>query len=61
MWTPRKTKSSKNDQVYKMWEKIGVFMVWKAFIEEFVPKFSSRASPLNELVKKGVTFCWGEK
>jgi len=44
-----------------MWEKIGVFMVWKAFIEEFVPKFSSRASPLNELVKKGVTFCWGEK
>jgi len=32
-----------------------------SFYRRFVPNFSSLASPLNELVKKDVTFHWGEK
>jgi len=42
-------------------------MVWQAFIEglasfyrRFVKNFSTLASPLNELVKKNVSFHWGE-
>jgi len=31
-----------------------------SFYRRFVPNFSSLASPLNELVKKDVTFHWGE-
>ena len=29
-----------------------------SFYRHFVPNFSSIASPLNELVKKDITFCW---
>jgi len=32
-----------------------------SFHRRFVPNFSSLASPLNELVKKGTPFCWTEK
>ena len=32
-----------------------------SFYKRFVPNFYSLASPLNELVKKDVTFHWGEK
>ena len=32
-----------------------------SFYRRFVPNFSSLASPLNELVKKDVAFCWNEK
>ena len=32
-----------------------------SFYRRFVKDFSSIASPLNELVKKGVTFHWGPK
>lgn len=32
-----------------------------SFYRRFVPNFSTIASPLNELVKKNVTFTWGEK
>jgi len=32
-----------------------------SFYRRFVPKFSSLASPLNELVKKDTPFCWTEK
>jgi len=32
-----------------------------SFYRRFVPNFSSLASPLNELVKKDVTFHWREK
>ena len=32
-----------------------------SFYRRFVPKFSTLASPLNELVKKDVSFNWGEK
>ncbi|WVZ13820.1 hypothetical protein V8G54_011386 [Vigna mungo] len=32
-----------------------------SFYRRFVPNFSSLASPLNELVKKDVTFIWGDK
>jgi len=32
-----------------------------SFYKRFVPNFSSLASPLNELVKKDVTFHWGKK
>ena len=32
-----------------------------SFYRRFVPNFSSLASPLNKLVKKDVTFHWGEK
>jgi len=32
-----------------------------SFYRRFVPNFSNLASPLNELVKKDVTFHWGEK
>ena len=31
------------------------------FCRRFVPNFSTLASPLNELVKKDVSFNWGEK
>ena len=32
-----------------------------SFYRRFVPNFSTLASPLNELVKKDVSFNWGEK
>ena len=32
-----------------------------SFYRRFVPNFSSLASPLNELVKKDVAFCWNDK
>ena len=32
-----------------------------SFYKRFVPNFSTLASPLNELVKKYVSFNWGEK
>ena len=32
-----------------------------SFYRTFVPNFSTLASPLNELVKKDVSFNWGEK
>ena len=32
-----------------------------SFYSHFVKHFISKASPLNELVKKGVTFQWGDK
>jgi len=32
-----------------------------SFYKRFVPNFSTLASPLNELVKKDVSFNWGEK
>lgn len=32
-----------------------------SFYRMFVPNFSSLASPLNEFVKKDVSFSWGEK
>jgi len=33
----------------------------ESFYRRFVPNFSTLASPLNELVKKDVSFNWGEK
>ena len=32
-----------------------------SFYRRFVPNFSSLTSPLNELVKKDIPFCWTEK
>ena len=32
-----------------------------SFYRRFVPNFSSLASPLNELVKNDVAFCWSDK
>ena len=32
-----------------------------SFYRRFVPNFSTLASPLNELMKKNVTFTWGER
>jgi len=32
-----------------------------SFYRRFVPNFSTLVSPLNELVKKNVTFTWGER
>jgi len=32
-----------------------------SFYKRFVPNFTNLASPLNELVKKDVIFCWKEK
>jgi len=32
-----------------------------SFYRSFVPNFSTLAYPLNELVKKDISFNWGEK
>ena len=32
-----------------------------SFYRRFVPNFSTIASPLNELVKKDISFEWGER
>jgi len=32
-----------------------------SFYRRFVPNFSTIASPLNELVKKDISFKWGER
>jgi len=33
----------------------------RSFHGRFVPNFSTIASPLNELVKKDISFEWGER
>ena len=40
---------------------VGSFHGLTSFYRRFVPNFSTSASPLNELVKKDVSFNWGEK
>jgi len=32
-----------------------------SFYRRFIPNFSTIASPLNELVKKDISFEWGER
>jgi len=60
MWTPQ-NKSHPRVAHPKNVEEVRSFHGLANFCRRFVPNFSSLASPLNDLVKKDVTFHWDEK
>ena len=58
---PEKIKSIQEWPTPKSVGDIRSFHGLASFYIRFVPNFSTLASPLNELVKKNLTFTWGER
>ena len=58
---PKKIKAIQEWPTPKNIRDIRSFHGLTSFYRRFVPNFSTLALPLNELVKKNVTFTWGER
>jgi len=58
MLTSQKSRPSKIGPLQRTWGTLGAFYDLASFYRHFVSNFSSLALPLNELLKKSVTFHW---